>query len=295
MEEINEAFKQDLSGEPEKGLVFVMQLLMKEKCPTPGKDEMTAVMQKHLGKVDNFSYSPECVGFAAEKYTAVFQDKEVHPLLMVTECIESKPENIDAFTRSQMWDCPEREQILAECGYQVVATDMLGGALVAADRSELLMDYLEALLELYPSCEAVYFQNSGKMFTAESIRSQNIPRESRFIYFAVNVRFFNIEGTDDMIVDTLGMSVLALPDLQYHFHGFDPNHVVNHAYNMLSYIYENDCPIKNGDTIDGIENGRMSMNVQWKCHFEESLIQPPRDVIDIYMNEHSSGGRDYQN
>ncbi len=37
-----------------------------------------------------------------------------------------------------------------------------------------------------------------------------------------------------MMVDTLGMSVLSLPDLQYHFHGMDPNAVVNHAYNMLS-------------------------------------------------------------
>lgn len=39
-----------------------------------------------------------------------------------------------------------------------------------------------------------------------------------------------------MIVDTLGMSTLFLPDLHYHFHGADPNHVVNHAYNVLSYI-----------------------------------------------------------
>ena len=214
-------------------------------------------------------------------------------MLMITGCIESDHENIDAMTRSQMWDCPEHEQILSECGHQVVVTEMLGGGLEAKERADMLMNIVEALLELYPSCEAVYFQNSGKMFTADKIRSNDLPREKRYIYFAVNVRFFRIQGTDDMMVDTLGMRVLWLPDLQYHFHGADPNEVVNHAYNMLSYIFENNCPIKNGDTIDGIENGRMSMNVQWKCHFEDALIQPPRDVIDVCMNEFASGQREY--
>lgn len=169
---------------------------------------------------------------------------------------------------------------------------MLGAALDYADRAEMLIEFLDALIELFPTYEAVYFQSSGKMFTAEKIRSSESLRNNRFIYSAVNVRFFNIQGTNDMIVDTVGMSILGLPDLQYHFHGFDPNDVVNHAYNMLSYIFDNDCSIKNGDTIDGLENGKMSMEVQWKCQFEESLIQPVRDVIDVCMNEFASGQRE---
>ena len=259
----------------------------------PENGLMTAVMEKYLGSVDNFSYSPDCAGFAANDYNAEFKDKTVHPLLMITGCCESKTENIDALTRSQMWDCPEHEELLDGCGYQVVATDMLGAALAPADRAEMLMNYLDALMELFPECEAVYFQSSGKMFTAENIRSHKGMGSGRFIYSAVNVRFFNIQGTNDMMVDTLGMSVLGLPDLQYHFHDFNPDDVVNHAYNMLMYIYDNDCPIKNGDTIDGIVDGNMSRELQWKCHFEEALIQPPRDVIDICMNEFSSGQREY--
>ena len=38
-----------------------------------------------------------------------------------------------------------------------------------------------------------------------------------------------------MLIDTVGMSTLFLPDLQYHFHNMDPNWVVNHAYNVASY------------------------------------------------------------
>ena len=81
---------------------------------------------------------------------------------------------------------------------------------------------LDALVELYPTCEAFYFQNCGKLFLAEDVRSHQIEGPDRFIRFGVNVRFFNIEGTEDMLIDTVGMSTLFLPDLQYHFHGMDP-------------------------------------------------------------------------
>ena len=42
-----------------------------------------------------------------------------------------------------------------------------------------------------------------------------------------------------MLVDTLGMSLLFLPDIQYHFHGLDPNLMVNHAYNIALYLLIN--------------------------------------------------------
>ena len=107
----------------------------------------------------------------------------------------------------------------------------------------------------------------------------------------MNARFFNVEGTGDMVVDTVGMSTLYLPDLQYHFHDMDPNWVVNHASNVASYILENDCPIQSGETVDGVENGTISRNVQWKCQLEESLIQPPRPVLDVHMGQFAAGGR----
>ena len=46
-----------------------------------------------------------------------------------------------------------------------------------------------------------------------------------------------------MIVDTLGMGTLFMPDLQYHFHSLDPNWLVHHACSTALYIIENDCPI----------------------------------------------------
>lgn len=287
-------FNQDLSQKEKPGYVFIMTLFMKEKCPMPDKEKMTAVLQKHLGDVDCSTYSENAAGFAANNYKVEFEQGAIPVQLMVTGCSERPKKPLDELTVSQMWDCQEdRERILSECQYQVIATDMMAAGLNYRERAVMLMDYLEALIELYPTCEAVYFFTSGKMFTAERIRNHNIPRDRRFLYFAVNVRFFNIQGTEDKMVDTLGMSTLFLPDLQYHFHGMNPDWVVNHAYNMLSYIYDNENPIKDNDSIDGIEDGNMSRDIMWKCHYEDALIQPARGVIDIYMNEYAAGNRAY--
>ena len=289
----DEVFQQDLeNSEIHPGMIFMMQLLMKEKCQVPAKETLMEVMERRIKEVECITYNETMAAFAVKKHMVEFKEGKMPAQLVIMGCVESKNDNIDAFTRSQMWDCPESERILSECKYQVVATDMMSAGLEYHDRANMLMDYMEALVELYPQCEAVYFPNSGKMFTAEQIRNHQIPRDSRFIYFAVNVRFFNIQGTEDMMVDTLGMSTLFLPDLQYHFHGMDPNWVVNHAYNVLSYIYDNNCPINSGETIDGIVDGRMSRELQWKCQYENALIQPVREVLDVCMGEYASGTRE---
>ena len=267
-------------------------MLFKEPVEMPDKEKMTAAMGKHIGSAECFCYDKKMAGFAAQDHIAEFKDGKVPVQLMVTGCDKFKGKGFDAFLMSQMWDCQEdRERIFRECKYQVVATDMLAAALPALERANLDADFLDALAELYPTCEAFYFQNCGKLFLAEDVRSHQIEGSDRFIRFGVNVRFFNIEGTEDMLIDTVGMSTLFLPDLQYHFHGMDPNWVVNHAYNAASYILEHNNPIQDGETVDGVENGQMSRELQWKCQYEDALIQPPRGVLDIHMGNYASGGR----
>lgn len=288
-----EVFQQDLSQEENPGAVFIMKLLFKEPPAFPEKERMTAVMEKHLGEVDCFCHDEKGAGFGAREYLSQTKEGTIPAQLMIMPCSPFDGNEIDSFRREQMWDCREdRDRILSECRYQVFATDIMAVWLGAKERAALDMDFMEALVELYPACEAVYFFNSGKLILAKAIKGHQVPRDSRFVKFAVNARFFNIQGTDDMMVDTLGMSTLFLPDLQYHFHGMDPNWVVHHAYNIADYILANDNPIQSGDTIDGIAGGAFSQEIQWRCQYENALIQPVRQVIDICMNEYASGRRE---
>ncbi len=287
-----EVFQQDLSQQDNPGAVFIMKLLFREPVEIPEKEHMVEVMEKHLGEVDCFWHDEKGAGVAVKKYLAQFKDAAMPPQAMITECSAFDGNEIDAFHRGQMWDCLEdRDRILTECRYQVFVTDVMAAALAPRERAEMDMDLMEAVVELYPSCEAVYFFNSGKLILAQEIREHQIPVKERFIKFAVNVRFFNIQGTEDMMVDTLGMGTLCLPDLQYHFHGMDPNWVVNHAYCIASYILTSDDSIKPGDMVDGVIDGAINAAVQWRCQYEDALIQPARGVIDVCMNEYASGQR----
>ena len=289
-----QVFQQDPDDKkaPQPGGPYLVQMLFKEPAPMPDKESMTAVMQRHIGAVECFGRDKKMTGFSALDHIAEFKEGRAPVQLMVMDCIEFTGKGIDAFLMSQMWDCrKDRERILRECKYQVVATDMLAGALPALERANLDADFVEALAELYPDCEAFFFQNCGKLLLAEDVRSHQIEGPDRFIRFGVNVRFFNIQGTEDKIIDTVGMSTLCLPDLQYHFRGMNPNWVVNHAYNVASYLLEYDNPIQDGETIDGVADGQMSQEIQWVCRYEDALIQPPRAVLDINMGEYASGRR----
>ena len=198
-----------------------------------------------------------------------------------------------------MWDCPDdRQRILEESKFQIMAVDLLAGGLASSqERANLDMDYLEALAELFPTCEAFYLPSCGRLLPPEMIRSSTVTGMTRFVRFGVNCRLVNIEGTEDIVVDTLGMGTLFLPDIQYHCHGLDPNDVVYHARNIASYLLDNASPdqeqntILDGDTIDGLEGGKFSQNVRWVCHYEKALIRPEREVLDIHTGQYASGQR----
>ena len=128
----NKVFQQNLNDKKghQPGGPYLIQMLFKEPVDMPDKDEMTAVMEKHIGAVECFCRDKKMAGFAALDHIAEFQDGKCPVQLMVMKCDKFKGKGFDAFLMSQMWDCQEdRERIFRECRYQVVATDMLAAAL----------------------------------------------------------------------------------------------------------------------------------------------------------------------
>ena len=249
---MSQVFKQDLTDNSVRpGGLFFVELLMPEQCDMPNRDTMVEVFTKHLGTIDCFSYGTESAGFAPQNYKVHYEDNDadVPPTLMVTNCEKIDKPVLDDFERSQVWDCPNVDELLDECQYRVFATDMLASGLEPKERADMLVKYVDALLELHPSCKAVVFGPARKFLSRETIENHPDKEVTRFIYYAVNVRYFSIQGTDDMMVDTLGMSTLFYPDVQYHFHGMNPDEIVNHAYSVLYYIFEHDILLMTGELL----------------------------------------------
>ena len=277
-----EVFQQETDSAAVSGGPFLIQLLFRKPVVMPDPGTMKRTLEQHLGTTECISHDGKMASFAARDYMTRYAGEEVPVQLTVLACAPFHGENIGAFERSQMWDCyQDRERILSECHYHVLALDMLAAGLIPRLRAELDMQFLEALIELFPSCEAIYFQNCGKLFLASEVREDTHSGTDRYVRFGVNVRFFYVDGTEDMVVDTVGMSTLFLPDLQYHFHSLSPNLVIRHAYAMALYVLESDRPVENGTPVSGMDDEEENPEQDWVCRYELSLIQPSREVIDI--------------
>jgi hypothetical protein len=89
---------------------------------------------------------------------------------------------------------------------------------------------------------------------------------------------------------------LGLPAFRYHPNPLETgafeesaDGVVCDCCGKTTHIFYN--PIEDGETIDGVADGQMCREIQWKCQYEDALIQPPRGVLDINMGNYASGGR----
>lgn len=188
-----EVFCQDLIEKDavRPGGPFMIQLLFNEPPTMPTKESMLKIMEKHVGPVEMFGNDETVCSFAALSHNAEFKDGKFHPHLMVMNCQGFQGTGfVDDFKLSQMWDCQkDRDRIFSECKYHILGVDMVSATLPAQERTNLLMDFTDALVELFPACEAFYFQNAGKLFLAKDVREHTVEGTERFIRLRVNVPF----------------------------------------------------------------------------------------------------------
>lgn len=290
----NEIFKQDLDTKGDFQHIFRMHLLFTEKGIRPRGAMIQNALDTRFGKTDIVADTEgQLSTFAVWKFLVEYKDNQKVPAQVLMSDFEPFDENsINSLQRSQLWDCPEKDEILAACKYKLMLSDFIASGLEYKERAELLTGWLETTLELLPDCTAVWIPSSEKLLTREQVLDNPWNENCRFLHFGMNVRFFNIQGTNDMLVDTLGLYAIGLPDVQYHFHDLDPNAVVNHANNVAAYIFIQDDPIGDGETIAGLNGMEMDGEVHWKCQHELALIQPEREVMDICPREYASGGRE---
>lgn len=273
--------------------MLMAQLLFDELPETAAPEALQAALETVVGEVTNISDKPDMPMFSVPKYTAEFKDAEKVPVLADFLAPSEFKTETDELKRSQFWDVKDGAAIIDSARYCVNIFAMMAAGLQYKEQAELLLAQVGAALECYPTCKAIYVIGSGKLTTPEQFEDcKQFDLPGRFIRLAVNARFFTVNETDDMIVDTLGFYAFGAADVQMHFRGIDPNYVVNYVYNIASYQFENDFPIVSGDTVDSIgADGSMQWEPQWRAQYENSLIQPVRTVLDVNCGEYAAGRR----
>lgn len=148
--------------------------------------------------------------------------------------------------------------------------------LAPADRLKLFHGVLQAFVEITKP-HAIVFTHSQQIIAPDTyLASCNDPPIHR--PGSLNVRFFNIENSEgrDMLMDTRGLDEIGLHDLQCHYRDLDPNDVSSVLYNAAVYIAEHGAVIESGHTIAGT-----TPDSKWQCQFEESLLEPKRELLDL--------------
>lgn len=182
---------------------------------------------------------------------------------------------------SQTWDWPGAEQALQAARSSVLVTEMFAGNSTPQQRVSALTSVVAALVEA-ASPVAISWPLSQSVTDPEQL-------EVGALGGIVNVRLFSISNDPGvLLMDTLGLYVLGLPDVQCHFRDRPPAEIAATLFSTAAYLYAEGDVIADGHTISGPGDlDRVS------CFKERALLEPSRLVLDIDLGDpYAAGTRD---
>lgn len=180
---------------------------------------------------------------------------------------------------SQTWDWPEAEEALTRARASVLVTEMFADGHPAQDRVAALTAVVAALVAATGPV-AVSWPTSQRVSDPAALVTPGLAG-------LLNVRLFSVsDDEDELVMDTLGLAPLGLPDVQCHFRDLDPGELALVLYSTASYLFDEGDVIADGDTISGPQGEE-----HWRCRHEDALVGPPRTVLDVDPGEPYAAGR----
>jgi uncharacterized protein DUF4261 len=187
----------------------------------------------------------------------------------------------------QSWTFTEARSAVKGVTQTILFTDVMASGLEPQARLDVFTRSLLGFLELAPPV-AIHWRPSQQIVNPIAyLRAAKESPAALFFAGAVNVRLFNIQGAaGEMVMDTMGLAALGLPDLQCHFVDLEPGEVARTLYNLSLYIFEQGDIIEDGHTVDGAQPGS-----KWRAQHEDALIEPNRVVLDLDPGPPNAAGQ----
>jgi hypothetical protein len=123
----------------------------------------------------------------------------------------------------QSWNFSETAEIVGRCRNTIIVTDLRTSPLKYKARLELFQNARAGILEAIQAL-AIHWRPTGQFVNpVRFLAAYQEGGSSRFFAGSLNVRFYKISNSPgDMLVDTLRLAALGLPDLQCHFRYLAP-------------------------------------------------------------------------
>ncbi len=283
-EELNDS---EVSGfEP----IYIIEFLY-EQLPNLSSEKLLAAMEKYTGAVkvsdaENHvpsSFAVEAVESGEERvqptvffhldHKVTYDDGDV---VFAQSCIY-EPHSILETNRfesalQQSFHWRDASATINKCKYSVRVHDLFAGDLPYKERFELILGVVQAMLES-TSCKGMFWHTSDKL--VEPNAYLEAVQQGEKLYGAVNLRLYSTGKEKEMIMDTLGLSALGIPDVQCHFYDLDPSGVGRDLLVISKYLYDQ------GDIVHDGESIGTSANKAYSCEHQHALVVPPRVVLDL--------------
>ncbi|MCQ4086974.1 DUF4261 domain-containing protein [Saccharibacillus sp. JS10] len=229
--------------------------------------ENEALRRKETTGSDNFELAAV---FYHSDYTVSFTDAEVPAQTRVFQPRKLREDLNWEGVLQQSWKWEGGEERLGKYKYAVTLCDWYAAMLPFERRLEMFQSVLVSLIEA-SGCDAIYWQPSGQLIDAGSFLDsyQNEP-----LYGALNVRVYQMKRPNEVLVDTLGLSALGVPDIQSRVNELTPDRVIPMIYGASYYVYGNSGEVAEGQLLGGA-------GLRWRCESQRSVIAPERIVIDL--------------
>lgn len=275
--EVNKSEEEIEEGEYNDGFlgVYNVKLLYEDK-PIVNNEKIINSLKDICGDIDIITNSNDkMLAIAFKNHLVTYADDKRLPAqaMIVNGQKKINVEEYEAIIQ-QSWYFNNVEKELEKVNYEIIVNDFMASGLEYKERLFLFKSLVTVLVE-NTNCTVIEWTPCGQFISPTEYLTYAKEDE---LYPAVNVRSYNISNGEEgeMIVDTLGLAALGIPDLQCHFKKLDGDSICSWIYNVAYYIFENGDIVKDGNTMQGLKP-----EDKWICLHELSIVQPERVLIDI--------------
>ena len=266
--------KEHLENFPE---MLTVKLLFVDK-PNLDADRIFEEVKRYFDNVENPSKENALI-FSFPDFQVELADAKIPAQCLVAIPDEKYPDiEIPEVAFQQNWHWVEANDTTKSCKYELLVTDFMTRTLEYKQRLLLFMNFLVAVTKA-TSPQVVYSVYGQKLIKPLDLIEVWDKDEKPLLYGICNVRLYNLTDINELLMDTVGLNSIGLPDFQIKFKGYEANEIAELLWNYVYYIYEQGDVIQNGNTLEGIVSG-----TKWKCERQLSLVDHERVVINVQPN-----------
>ncbi len=171
---------------------------------------------------------------------------------------------------AQTWNWGDAQEAVEEVKQAVLVTDLVAGGVPRAERAANFFKLLRVVLAEH-SPAAIHWIPSQRLVDPEWLDS--VPAGKEFLVI-LNIRYFRSPPFHFM--DTRGLDVFGLPDLECRFIDFEPGQMSKCLGTIARYLWDKgDVFEEPSDTMDGMSDE------PWTILHELSSMEPVRVVLKV--------------